>query len=164
MQRPTPSPLQLELRNKFLGCSTLNRLDPAQCSTQLTHFGAFALNCHFPVTRRSQSNLPGMGPNCSTAVERSLTDVFWRFIWIFSAQICANGCGAHSHIISQAEAGVSGNSRFPWFPGIQASNFPSHGSFKFPFPFPGKGSFDRDLRRKYYHYLQFCGWLVKAWK
>ena len=43
--------------------------------------------------------------------------------------------------------GMSENSHIPWFPGIQASNFPSHGSFKFPFPFPGKGNFGRELGR-----------------
>ena len=30
-----------------------------------------------------------------------------------------------SHFDASRESGVSGNSHFPWFPGIQASNFPS---------------------------------------
>ena len=41
-------------------------------------------------------------------------------------------------------AGVSGNSRFPWFPGIQASKFPSlpfPWHFKFSLPVPGKRKF-----------------------
>ena len=46
-------------------------------------------------------------------------------------------------------AGVSGNSRFPWFPGIQASNFPSlpfPWHFKFSLPVPGKRKFWTGIR------------------
>ena len=45
--------------------------------------------------------------------------------------------------------GVSGNSRFPWFPGIQASNFPSlpfPWHFKFSLPVPGKRKFWTGIR------------------
>ena len=46
-------------------------------------------------------------------------------------------------------SGVSGNSRFPWFPGIQASNFPSlpfPWHFKFSLPVPGKRKFWTGIR------------------
>ena len=79
---------------------------------------------------------------------RQSTIFCWPFnnVWVW---------GRYAHIVwvlacENDEAGVSGNSRFPWFPGIQASNFPSLpvAFCNFPSRSREKEFFGRELRRE----------------